>query len=272
MTQLTRATKKVLAQAYGRPPRRTYMMGISNGGYLTRWQLENRPRLYDGGVDWEGTLFRAEGPNLFTYLPTALKHYRAYAAGDEGAHRAMIRAGFAPGSEFLWAHHYAYYWDLTQRVYREELDPGFDGDLDAGVPFCLSGTPNCDADYDYASRPDAVKDAVRRIELTGHIGKPMITLHGSLDALLPPATDSDVYDELVDAAGKGKRHRYYTIADGTHTDGLYDTFPDRLRPLLPCARRAFTLLVAWVERGQRPPRDRVYARPRSGDLVNTCRL
>ena len=33
------------------------MTGISNGGYLTRWQLEKRPDLYDGGVDWEGTLF-----------------------------------------------------------------------------------------------------------------------------------------------------------------------------------------------------------------------
>ena len=38
------------------------MAGISNGGYLTRWQLENRPDLYDGGLDWEGTLFRADGP------------------------------------------------------------------------------------------------------------------------------------------------------------------------------------------------------------------
>jgi hypothetical protein len=273
VTQLTRATKKVLAQRYGRAPRRTYMMGISNGGYLTRWQLENRPRLYDGGVDWEGTLFRARGPNLFTYLPTALKHYPAYAAtGDEDAHRAMVEVGFARGSEFLWPYHHAYYWDLTQRIYREEFDPGYDGDLDAGVPFCASGTPRCEADYDYRSRPAEVKDAVRSVQNTGRIGKPMITLHGSLDALLPPRTDSDVYKRLVDRAGLDRRHRYYRIADGTHTDGLYDTYPDRLRPLLPCARRAFGLLAAWVERGARPPRDGRYPRPSSGDLVNRCRL
>ena len=273
VTQLTRATKKVLAQRYGRPPRRTYMMGISNGGYLTRWQLENRPRLYDGGVDWEGTLFRARGPNLFTYLPAALRHYPAYAAtDDEAAHRAMIEAGFARGSEFLWPHHYAYYWDLTQRIYREEFDPGYDGSLDGGVPFCASGSPACDADYDYRSRPGAVKDAVRSVQNTGRIGRPMITVHGSLDALLPARTDSDVYKRLVDDAGLGRRHRYYRVADGTHTDGLYDTYPDRLRPLLPCARRAFGLLTAWVERGQRPPRDGRYPRPSSGDLVNTCRL
>ncbi|HEU4512404.1 MAG TPA: tannase/feruloyl esterase family alpha/beta hydrolase [Nocardioidaceae bacterium] len=272
VTQLTRATKETLAQRYGREPRRTYMVGISNGGYLTRWQLENRPRLYDGGVDWEGTLFRAEGPNLFTYLPTALKYYKAYAAGDESAHQAMLDAGFAEGSEFLWDFHYGYYWDLTQRIYREELDPGYDGDLDAGVPFCESGTPSCDADYDYLSRPESVKDAVRSVELTGDLGRPMITIHGTLDALLPPATDSDVYEELVEAAGDGKRHRYYSIEDGTHTDGLYDKFPDRLRPLLPCARSAFDLMVAWVEKGKTPPKDGFYARPDSGDLVNTCSL
>src|SRR3954469_17447575 len=73
VTQLTIAVKQAVAQRYGRPPGRTYMTGISNGGYLTRWQLENHPELYDGGVDWEGTLFTPAGPNLFTYLPPALR-------------------------------------------------------------------------------------------------------------------------------------------------------------------------------------------------------
>ncbi len=273
VTQLTRATKQVVAQRYGHAPRRTYMFGISNGGYLTRWQLENHPRMYDGGLDWEGTLFRAAGPNLLTYLPSALKHYPAYAAtGDQAAHDAMIRAGFAKGSEFLWPYHHAYYWDLTQRIYREELDPTYDGVLDAGVPFCQGGTPGCDADYDYASRPKAVQDAVRSVQLTGRIGKPLITVHGTLDTLLPIRTDSNVYDRLVDRAGHGRKHRYYRIQDGTHVDGLYTTYPDRLRPLLPCARTAFTDLTRWVERGRKPPRDGFYRRPTSGDLLNTCRL
>jgi hypothetical protein len=110
------------------------------------------------------------------------------------------------------------------------------------------------------------------VQLTGEIGRPMITLHGTLDTLLPPRTDSDVYSRLVERRGRGQLHRYYSVADGTHTDGLYDAYPDRLRPLLPCARRAFTLLTSWVERGQRPPAGRRYPRPRAGDLVNTCRL
>ena len=273
VTQLTRAAKGVARQVYARQPQRTYMAGISNGGYLTRWQLENNPRDFDGGLDWEGTLFRAEGPNLLTYLPTALKHYPAYAAtGDQAAHDAIIAAGFEPGSEFLWPFHHSYYWDLTQRIYREELDPQWDGDLDAGVPFCASGTPNCDADYDYASRPQSVKDAVASISLTGAVGKPMITIHGDLDTLLPAPTDSDVYDQLVDDAGAGALHRYYTVEDGTHTDGLYTAYPDRLRPLLPCARDGFDLLTSWVEDGEQPPADGFRARPTGGDLLNTCSL
>ncbi|HEX7299404.1 MAG TPA: tannase/feruloyl esterase family alpha/beta hydrolase, partial [Solirubrobacteraceae bacterium] len=198
VTQLTVAAKQAVAQRYGRLPARTYVSGISNGGYLTRWQLEHHPELYDGGVDWEGTLFTPNGPNLLTFLPTALRNYPRYAAtGDRAAHDAMIAAGFAPGSEFLWADHYSEYWDLTQRTYREVFDPGYDGPLQAGIPFCQPGTPSCDADYDYASRPQAVKNAVARVSLTGAIGRPMLTLHGTLDALLPIATDSDVYTRMV---------------------------------------------------------------------------
>jgi hypothetical protein len=273
VSQLAEAARGAVHDRYGRAPRRTYMFGISNGGYLTRWQLEHRPDLFDGGVDWEGTLFRDPGPNLFSYLPTALKHYPAYAAtGDQDAHDAMIRAGFQPGSEFLWPYHYAVYWDLTQRIYREEFDPAYDGDLQAGVPFCQSGTPSCDADYDYASRPRRVHEAVQRVSLDGSLERPMLTLHGDMDALLPIRTDSDVYDEMVEQAGAARLHRYYRVEDGTHVDSLYGQFPDRIRPILPCARAAFVALERWVEDGAAPPRDHTIARPRSGDVVNACAL
>ncbi len=89
----------------------------------------------------------------------------------------------------------------------------YDGPLEGGIPFCQSGTPGCDADadYDYASRPQGVKDAVGRVALTGRIGKPMLTLHGTLDSLLPIRTDSDVYTRMIRDAGRGSLHRYYVI-------------------------------------------------------------
>ncbi|MBL0423031.1 tannase/feruloyl esterase family alpha/beta hydrolase [Ramlibacter sp. AW1] len=273
VTELTLAAKDVVRQRYGKAPAYTYMTGLSNGGYLTRYALENHPELYDGGVDWEGVLWRPEGPNLFTYLPTALRSYPAYKAGDGGAHEAILSAGFAPGSEFLWDHHYGVYWDLTQRTYREEIDPAYDGALNAGIPFCASGVPSCDADYDYASRPPEVRDAVAKISLTGRIGKPMITLHGTLDALLPIATNSDHYAQMVKKAGRGQWHRYYVVEAGNHVDQLYDLFPDQLRPISPCYRSAFLALEQWVEsKGQRqPPPDKLL--PREGnDLANACPL
>lgn len=243
VTQLALAARSVVAQRYGRAPSRTVAAGISNGGYLVRWQLERNPWLFDGGIDWEGTLWTADGPNLFTFLPPAL---RAYPAGD---HQKIIEAGFAPGSEFLWDYHYRVYWDLTQRIYREELDPGFDGALDAGIPFCASGTPNCDADYDYATRPASVHHAVRRISLSGRIGRPMITLHGTLDTLLPISTGSDVYAQMINSAGRGWLHRYRRIEGGTHVDGLVDAYPDRLRPIAPHFQTAVADLERWLATG-----------------------
>ncbi len=274
VTQLTLAARSAVSSHYRRPVTRTLAAGLSNGGYLVRWQLENRPWLYDGGVDWEGTLWRADGPNLLTFLPPALRAYPAYAAGAQSAHQSILDAGFAPGSEFLWDYHYRVYWDLTQRIYREEVDPSFDGPLSAGIPFCTSGTPSCDADYAYASRPASVARAVERISLTGRIGKPLLTLHGTLDTLLPITRDSDVYDRMIASAGRGSLHRYYRVVDGNHVDGLVDAYPDQLRPLGPCFRTAFDALGGWL-RGVRPPASGTIARPAGAtpaDLARTCSL
>lgn len=274
--QLTRATTKAATRYYAGPVERTYITGISNGGYLARYALENTPELYDGGVDWEGTLFRAQGPNLFTYLPVALRNYPDYKlSGDDRqgqAYQNMIEAGFARGSEFLWEYHYSVYWDLTQRIYREEFDPEYDGELSAGVPFCQEGTPNCDANYEYAQRPREVHEAVAKVSLTGDIGKPMVTLHGDLDALLPIRTDSDVYRRLVDDSGKAGMHRYLVIGSGNHVDGLYDTYPDRLRPILPCYRDAFAALDAAVDGDGELPRNGFIPKPEGEDVVNDCDL
>ncbi|MEV0522316.1 3-hydroxybutyrate oligomer hydrolase family protein [Streptomyces sp. NPDC050439] len=278
VTQLTRAAKTVVKQRYHRPAARTLATGMSNGGYLVRWQLENHPELYDGGVDWEGTLWRTEGPNLLDFLPHALRAYPTYAAGGEGAdkaHQEMLAAGFPAGSEFLWSYHHQVYWDLTQRIYREELDPGYDGATEAGTPFCAPGTPACDADYSYASRPREVREAVRKIALTGRIGKPLITVHGTLDVQLPISKDSDVYAKMVRDAGRGGLFRYYRIEDGTHVDSLVDTYPDRLRPLVPCHRSAFEAMEAWTGRGTQPPAGRTVPRPHTADpaaLLAHCPL
>jgi alpha-beta hydrolase superfamily lysophospholipase len=274
VTELTIAAKEVARQRYGAAPAFTYMTGLSNGGYLTRYAIENRPDLYDGGVDWEGVFWSPGGPNILTSLPPALRWYPSWrVTRDPVAYENIIAAGYARGSEFLWEHHYGVYWDLTQRTYREEMVPTYDGALNGGIAFCQSGVPYCDADYVYAQRPPSVFDAVGRISVTGRIGKPMITLHGTLDSLLPMRTNSDNYAELVKKAGRGNLHRYYVVEGGNHVDQLYDEFPDKLRPISPCYRAAFMALETWVEgKGKRaPPDSKVIARAGS-DLANECSL
>lgn len=255
VTQLTVAAQATVLQRYGRPAAHTVMAGLSNGAYLVRWQLENAPWLYDGGVDWEGTLW-TDVDNLLTFLPPAIANYPA-SQSDPAARDAIVAAGFAADSQPLWEYHDKTYWELTQRIYRQEFDPSY---------------PGSDADYDFASRPRAVHDAVARIALTGRIGKPLLTIHGTLDTLLPIGHDSDVYAAMIRDQGRADLHRYYRIEGGNHVDGLYDTHPNLLRPMLPCFRSAFTALESWTTAGQLPPPDATVPRTPADDPADSCAL
>jgi hypothetical protein len=279
MTQLTIAAQGALRERFGHPPQRTYLAGISNGAYLVRWQLENHPELYDGGVDWEGTLFTPDGPNLFTYLPTAVRYTFGRATAAD-----MYAAGFARGSEPLWPYHQSFYWGVTQKTYRAEFDPAFDpacpgASAGTSLPEILAPCPS-DAAYDawFADpRSQPVHEALARISLTGTIGKPLLTLHGTLDSLLPISLHSDVYTRMIAAAQRDQLHRYYRIEGGNHVDSLMHLDPEHLRPMLPCFRAAFNALTAWVEDGQEPPPSATVPRPAGNGatdpaLLNTCSL
>jgi len=218
MTELTRAARETVEQHYGRPADEVIAAGISNGGYLVRWQLENHPELYTRGVDLEGTLWTADGPNPFMSLPPAIKGY------EQQSPEPIVAAGFDPASDFLWEYHYTIYWRLTQRIYTAELDPAYDGD---------------EAEYDYAQRP-AAHEALQRIALTGRIERPLVTIHGTYDCLLPIGANSDAYAELVRQAGRSELHTYQRVEAGNHLDGLVDAHPDRLVPLVPLLREAIS--------------------------------
>ena len=274
VTQLAVAAKDALRERYGHKPDRTYMAGISNGGYLVRWQLENRPELYDGGVDWEGTLFTPDGPNLFTYLPTAVRYTLGQATTED-----MYDAGFAPGSEALWPYHQTVYWGLTQKVYRAEFDPAYD-------PAC----PGATARHDGARAPRAVPErrGLRRV-----VRRPGVTA----GARRPGADQPDRQDQeaAADAARDAghpapDQHRQRRLRGDDRRPAprpAAPLLPDRgrqprgqpdgrwtrseLRPMLPCFRTAFDALTAWVEdrrsrRRARPCR----VRPGTGPPTRRC--
>ncbi|MFI6284478.1 tannase/feruloyl esterase family alpha/beta hydrolase [Streptomyces sp. NPDC051018] len=272
LTQLTVAAKRVAARHYGKPPTRTYAAGLSAAGYLVRWQLEHFPRLYSGGIDWNGLLVTRDEPNLLTNLPPALRAFPRWERGEPGAAEAMYAEGYPRGSEVLWKAHYLNQWDLLQRVIREEFDPDYDGATQAGTPFCAEGTgAGCDTDYDYASRPDSVHDAIERVSLTGRITRPLITVQGTLDVQLPITRTGDVYDRMVKDSGRGKLHRYYRIEGGTHADGFHDLAPKVVRPMQSCFTAAFDALVAWTQRGVTPPPSRTVPLP-GGEATTGCTL
>ena len=286
----------------------SYAAGISNGGYQTRRAIETdfkHQRLYDGGMDWEGTLFLPQLPksvqtpstgyNLFTTLPTALLNYPGDTLGLPSSVAALQAVGFNPQSQPLWTYHWGIYWGLTQKVYRLEFDPEYTNytcsdPLGAG-PSCVSpaaeAVPPTDPDalYDYATRTvqnPAILARIQEVANTGNIQRPLITVHGDQDSLLPIAADSDLYAQLVARAHKSERYRYYPVQGGNHVDPLYDdhagidAYGDTvLRPILPCARAAIDALAAWVEQGVTPPPSHTISRPQGAtpaQLANQCSL
>lgn len=287
----------------------SYVTGISNGGYQSRRALETdtpTDRLYDGGVDWEGTLFVPSLPAgvlldqattgwiLFNYLPTALANQPGDVTGQQSSIDALAAVGFNPESEPLWAYHDAIYWGLTQKVYRLEYDPEFTNYTCSDTtgtlpPGCTSPpaevVPNTDADasYNFAARESALPAIASRIAQaanTGDIQHPLITLQGDQDALLPIKTDADLYAQMVHLAGHDSSFRYYTVRGGNHVDGQFDDHNGvdsygntLLRPILPCARASLDAMASWVEQGSQPPASHTIPRDpnaSASSLANTC--
>src|SRR5207302_6835227 len=173
------------------------------------------------------------------------------------------------------------------------FDPEYTGyscsDVTGSDPPCVVppvlevASADADATYNYLARLNQNPPLVQRLQAianTGAIQHPMITVHGDQDSLLPIKTDSDLYSQMVQAAHRGQRYRFYTIRGGNHVDSQFDDHNGvdsygntLLRPIQPCARVAFDALVAWVEQGTPPPPSHTIARPPTAtadQLANDC--
>ncbi|WP_111133343.1 3-hydroxybutyrate oligomer hydrolase family protein [Micromonospora deserti] len=95
--------------------------------------------------------------------------------------------------------------------------------------------------------------AVDRVSLTGRIGRPLITIHGTLDVLVPISRASDLYAAMVKRSGRGDRHRYFRIGGGTHTDGRVALQPTLVCPMQGCFQEALDAMVRWTRYGTSPP-------------------
>ena len=83
---------------------------------------------------------------------------------------------------------------------------------------------------------------------TGKIKKPLITVAGTMDALLPIQHQARAYEHAVDASRKGNndkrnaQYRLYEVQNGNHIESYVTPFPE-LVVIQPHAQKAFDLLV-----------------------------
>jgi 3HB-oligomer hydrolase 3HBOH len=269
MVKAAELAREGVKAGYGRHPRFTYAVGTSNGGYQVRRAIETAPELFDGGVDWEGTFVDRNAPNLLTDLPPAILNFPDYLASGLSAASTAAKniqaAGYPPdivaGASSLWNNYNTQFWEVTQCQWQKRLDPTYDT--------YVSGTGT----YNYVSRLSFsnVGAQFAAFATTGQIERPLVTVAGTMDALLPIDHHARAYARKVAAAAKHKHHdrpayRLYEVQNGNHIETFQDAFP-QLELIERHAQRAFDLLVQHVERHADLPPDQCI--PRGGAIADS---
>jgi hypothetical protein len=200
------------------------------------------------------------------------------------AAKKILLAGYPPDllttttpTISLWGHNSAQFWEVTLCQWQKRLDPTYDT--------YSSGTGT----YSYVERLSAsdVGANLAAITTTGDIGRPLITVAGTMDALLPINLHARAYARAVaaafaeangsdDEARHRPAYRLYEVQNGNHIETYRDTFP-QLELIQPNAQRAFDVLVNYVEQGIELPRTSAFRaaarsplrRPSPG-IARTC--
>jgi len=259
---------------YGHEPRYTYAVGTSNGGYQVRRAIETAPELFDGGVDWEGTFVDAHAPNLLTDLPAGVLNFPDYVSSGYSASstaaKNIVAAGYPPdlviptsaATLSLWGNYSASFWEVTLCQWQKRLDPTYDT-YGAGT-----GT------YNYVARLSVsnVGEELSDFATTGRIQRPLITVAGTMDGLLPIDHHARAYARKVrarqgDDEGRDDLppYRLYEVQNGNHIETYKVTFP-QLELIEPHAQHAFDLLAQHVENGAALPPDQCI--PRGGAIAD----
>jgi hypothetical protein len=248
MVLTTSLAQQTARAAYGSFPQRTYAVGTSNGGYQVRRAMEMLPFIFDGGVDWEGTYVNPNGPNILIDLPPAIKNFPAYMASNydpnSPAAQAILAAGYPPDivnrnvnpPDSMWGRYSGQFWEVTACQWQERFDPTY--------ATYTSGLGN----YDYLARigVPGVFAGVAALATTGKIARPLVTLAGTMDALLPIQRQARAYEAAVNSNGFGAQYRLYEVQNGNHIESYVNFYP-QLVAIQPHAQKAFDLLVDHVE-------------------------
>jgi hypothetical protein len=249
-------------------PRRTYAVGLSNGGAQVRTALERFPEFFDGGVEYAAVRWTPQR-SLLDLLPPFLAAMPGYVRSgfSDSAARATIEAlGFPsdvlqpeiPAHPSLWCDYYLIYQDLSLFVFALLIDPqataswsGYPTVPNADDPRRLPGVvqgeglvrPELRAAYVPSER---ARTAIKAFAHSGAIERPLISLAGTKDVLIPPDFHAVGYAQSVADAGRARFHRLYLIENATHADS-FANFGYGLQSCWPFAWAAFDQLVRTVE-------------------------
>jgi len=163
----------------------------------------------------------------------------------------------------LWGLYWTQFWEVTQCQWQKRLDPTYNT--------YGSGTGN----YSYVARLSVsnVGANLAAITTTGDIQRPLLTVAGTMDALLPINLHARAYERSVMAAFASRDrkdptheaqnshppYRLYEVQNGNHIETYKDSL-GQLELIQPHAQRAFDLLVEYVEHQAELPPDQCIAR------------
>jgi hypothetical protein len=226
IVELTLYTNAYVKSYYGQKSSRTLIMGGSNGGHHTKWMVEDFPDLYDGGIagyGYNGQISQWGG------IATVIRNYEVVApriddiiakrAADanwnpfttplsppltaaqlQAMHNmydipARLENGFRYnvgrwyGSEPIWKQQYA-----AWVGYLHDSMPRFD------PTFNPNGGALTDAElglWDPSKSPKWVQRELRLLDLNGHLKRPVIIMHGTIDTTVSPGETAG-YKRLVE--------------------------------------------------------------------------
>jgi len=113
--------------------------------------------------------------------------------------------------------------------------------------------------------------SVDEVETSGDIGKPLITVAGTMDALLPIKRGARAYEARVLESREHHQDRHhhpayrlYEIQNGNHIESFSLLFPGQIEVIQPHAQKAFDFLVDHVEHDQKLPPSQCI--PKGGEI------
>jgi pimeloyl-ACP methyl ester carboxylesterase len=271
------AIGKALVNAnYGSAPAYTYVVGLSAGGWVVRRLLEVAPDAFDGGLDWESPAVNAGPDNgILAEFPVGLANFPDYMASgystSSNGFKAMQAFGYPPDVFAANSNPFSTRGSYLETFYNNFwnlLECGFVGGLDPS--YSLFPPPvETYGSYDYTTRRqvDNLSGRMDDIGFKGNLRRPLISIHGTLDALALISSARDYHQSVVQN-GAGHLHRLYEIQNGSHLDRNPDppwNFT-QIERISPHFAPAFSRLVSWIEAGTSPPAGQCV--PRGGTIID----